>query len=546
MRSLPAGWPDPSEPDQTTPTVYLHLVDSVWPPAAGDLAAGYVECGSWHIDRDLVGSLLPGQVRAPSGFSVATGGVSIPQPDGVRLAPWRAGDRRVVPPASVELIASYDGPTGATAFVLGTFRVAPISGRVSEPSLMFDLVEEWSALKRPNTVQQYDDHNPLHVPGAYSSTPYDPARIVEQIAADAGFTVSVSDFGTSIRSIYFPPELSAMECLQQIVSSNMGAAFVAADGSIKVLSYDQLVGADTVVQDLDVLTDFADLEWVIDQSEACDRVEVRFTTPSYRGLDYGDVTDGDQRPNAAWVAAETLSIPAGGSRDYVVDPGFATFTRPGSRAVSGNTAANGSGSIVPLMWDGIDQGSVRYRSSGRIEFTLVNSSGGTLYLVEGDGQPSFLQTDWRDSSTSDAGSVLAWGADEYGAVNPLSVDFGRLVQTVADAQVLLDRIVSRVRYARWRINSVAVRPDIRREIGDLVWVNFPEEGLSAKALVTSVSVAGEPGGISQTVDLAILRPLIRDFDEAWEAALPGATVADFNALWAGKTIADFNFNPLNT
>lgn len=543
MRDYPPDWPVTDGLDDTLPTLYLHLIGSLWPPATDDLPAGYAEVGSWNIDRDLVGSLLPGQVRAPSGFSVATAGATIGQPAAGRLAPWKTGASKVVPPDRGELIASFDGPTGATAFVLGTFKIDPISGKASEPSLSIELVEEWATLKRRHTTHQQVDSF-----GGDSHDDTDASTFVEQIADDAGFTHDIPALGNTMTSIYFPGETTAMECLQQLLEANLGAAFVTGDGTIKALTFEQLSGDGDPAGALDVLTEFADLEWVIDPSEAIDFVEIKYSPPQYVEADPSSTT-AQRRAASVWVADVDNAMGPGSVRNYDFDPGGAFgYTELGG---SGHYGGDVTGSDVKGTTGGSDElqpdYAIRPKSSGRFVFRLLNSTGHGSFLVNNaDGLPSFMDTAWFDKPQTDSAKSLTWGVDEANAQNPLTIDFGKLIQNDADAQKILDRIVSRVRLARWRINSVSVKPDLRHEIGDLVWVSFPEEGLSTKALITSVSLAGEPGSITQTLDLAILAPLIRDFNEAWDAAHPGATIADFNTLWAGKTIADFNDNPLST
>ena len=532
MRAFPGTWPVTDGKDDTLPDVYIHIVGSAWPPAHDDCLAGYATVDAWTINRDLVAALMPGQMATQSGLSVSRGTCVIAQSAGERMAPWKAGNRRVFPEGTIELIASYDGPTGSTAFLLGTFRLDPVSGKASESSVSLEFVEDWVSLRRPNTVHQVGEvyYNP-------ESSPYDPARVVEQIAEDAGFAHDIPDFGTEITSIYFPGDRDALSCLQDIIASNLAAARVDADGQIVALTYEQLAGDGDVVETLDVLDKLVDLEWVIDPAESFDRVEVKFGTPQYRNYNE-DVSDGGTNPlfraTAAWTALDQSWIAASGTRVFTFDPGCATgYDFEGLATVTGNTLATGLGTPVSLLRSYIQP------STGRAEITLQNPDAAKRYMVSGDGKPCYLLTGWKDASTPDAVRTLAWGADAYTAVNPLSVDLGKLIQREVDARMILDRIVSRAKRARWRINSVNVAPDLRREIGDIVWLEFTEDGLRTKVLVTSVNNSGVPGNFSQVLGLAVLGPIIRDHNDAWA---PGSTIADWNAKWADgvKTYADYN------
>jgi hypothetical protein len=550
MRTFPAGWPDPSEPDQTLPVLYVHLIGASWPPEAGDCPAGYAEVASWQVERQLVGTLLAGQVATPSGFAMATGNCSIAQP-AARLAPWKKGSARVAPVDNVELIASFDGPTGDTAFRLGTFRLDPISSTQSAPSLSLEMVEDWVALRRPHSVRQmrFVGGAPIPIDDPESS-PYDPARIIEQIVDDAGFSVDVPDFGTEITSIYFPEDVDALTCVQQIVAAHLGAVRSDVEsGGLTVLTYEDLSGsAVDPVDTLNVLDKFEDLTWVIDPGEVFDRVEVRFTIPKYLTTADLDNQTGNafiaiKRAIAVWEATDKTYLNAGAELEYVIDPGSAwSSAYPG---VSSNTKSDGSGETNYVLLDDNSVGSLNEVSTGRLLIKLQNSTGVRQWLTVEDGNPSFLNTFWKDVSSDDGATLLSWGADAYTARNPMSVDLGKLIQRRADAQVILDRIVSQVREARPRIESVNIVPDLRRELGDIVWVDFPEEGLHTKAILTKITNGGSAGSLTQVVDLVLLGPRIRDFNEAWDAAIPGATIADFNAKWSGKTIADFNQDPLN-
>ncbi|VXB81707.1 hypothetical protein [Aeromicrobium sp. 9AM] len=554
MRTYPAGWVDPSDPDQTAPDVYLHLVDSAWPPANDDddCPAGYAKVGTWNLTADLKGSLLPGQVATPSGFASSSGSATIGQPESGRIAPWKAGDQRALIPSAVELIASHDGPLGDTAFLLGTLRVDPVSSKESDPSLSIQIIEDWVALRRPHTVVQErfgifgGAPQPIDDPASY---PYDPARIVEQIAEGTGFAYDVPEFGAELTSIYFPGNMDALTCLQQLVAAHLGAVRVTVDGTITVLTYDQLSGA-TVdpVDTVSVLDKLEDLEWVIDPAESYDRVEVKFTPPDYISIqDFDDETGNDyialERAMSAWIAAPKTRIEPGHAREYVIDPGTAWSTA--TEVINSDTKTNGTGTSHYVLdtYEGI--GALTELSTGRLVIKVQNTTGVRRWLVENDGNPSYLVTYWKDSAGTDDGVVLSWGADAASAYNPLSVDLGKMVQRTEDASVILSRIVGQVREARPYIPNVNVVPDLRRELGDIIWVDFPEEGLHTKAIITKNTIGGQDGKITQQLGLAFLGPRIRDFNDAWD--LTGSpTIADWNTLWAGKTIADFNANPLDT
>lgn len=176
MQERPAGWPVEGAVE-TVPEVFVRMPGATWPPAMGGIPAGTGACGSWNINRDLTGGFLPGQVRAASGFSVATADVAIPQP-AVPLSPWGA---QLSPGGRAELYASHDGANGSTALPLGKFRVDPISGASSDASLNLELIEDSGRLKRPVAIKW-----------AYTSSDadkysMDASWVLDQIARAGGY-----------------------------------------------------------------------------------------------------------------------------------------------------------------------------------------------------------------------------------------------------------------------------------------------------------------------------------------------------------------------
>lgn len=158
MQSKPENWPA-SSAVETIPEVFLKIEDSNWPPAKDGTPAGTAVAGEWSVDRELVGSHLPGQVRGPSGFSVATGSVSFPQAQGSQLSPWGRGGLRVGPGGQSVLFASHDGPEVGSGVSLGQFRIAPISGSNTSNTVDLELEDRTIQLNRPFTLRW--EYNPV-------------------------------------------------------------------------------------------------------------------------------------------------------------------------------------------------------------------------------------------------------------------------------------------------------------------------------------------------------------------------------------------------
>ena len=144
MQVLPAGWPA----DAAVETVPDIVADF------GASAPGAVSLADWSIARQLTGSLLPGQVRAGTGFSVASGSVSFPQTV-PPLSPWGKGAQKLVPGGRCAVYATHDAGVGRLA--LGSFLASQASGAVSDPAVSVDLVEDQARLRKRVSVPGLSD-----------------------------------------------------------------------------------------------------------------------------------------------------------------------------------------------------------------------------------------------------------------------------------------------------------------------------------------------------------------------------------------------------
>lgn len=177
--SLPVGWPAASEVE-TLPTVWLALDAMAWPPAADGRAPGVVPVSSWQVERELVGSALPGNIRARSGLSVGTASAEIAQV-AKGLTPWAlAASRRVITGAKADLYASHDGWASAARVDFGDWRVAPTSGALGSAGVSVELVER----QYRGRVQEHR-MPPPDMPLTGSET--DPAWIIDRLARQMGY-----------------------------------------------------------------------------------------------------------------------------------------------------------------------------------------------------------------------------------------------------------------------------------------------------------------------------------------------------------------------
>lgn len=165
--TLPSGWPAQSV-SQVLPGVYVTL------PSLGTLAVG-----SWQLERELQGALLPGNVRAASGITIGSGSVAVRgiEADGSIWSPW-SQSHPVSPGGTASWFASYGGPTSAAKVSLGDWQISPQSGSLASPSSRsIELVErQYTGTTQPNAIQ-------ADAAGVF----VDPVFVVDQLARQLGY-----------------------------------------------------------------------------------------------------------------------------------------------------------------------------------------------------------------------------------------------------------------------------------------------------------------------------------------------------------------------
>jgi hypothetical protein len=142
----------------------------------GASAPGSVSVSDWSIARQLTGSLLPGQVRAGTGFSVASGSVGFPQTT-PPLSPWGKGAQKLVPGGRCSVYATPDA--GVSRLALGSFLANQASGAVSDPAVTVDLIEDQTRLRKRVTVPGLSD--------VVGTIGVDAVWLIDQIARTGGY-----------------------------------------------------------------------------------------------------------------------------------------------------------------------------------------------------------------------------------------------------------------------------------------------------------------------------------------------------------------------
>lgn len=491
MREYPPEWPDTDGFVEQLPTVYVHIVDSAWPPANDDMdtPTGWAVCSSWEIECELDAPLLPGQINAAAKFVTAKASCTIPQPAGGMLAPWRAGGEKLPSSGHAELVASHDGPTGATAFLLGRFLLDPIKGKLSDPYLTLTLIQDTLRLRKNHTM-------PPSISGGTFTAEFSPTQLLEHAAAVNNFTLSsTADFPSRVVSSYFSATTEELNAMQEIVAANLGVMFLAMDGAtIQVKDADYLLGTGDVVDVLDVSKDFDDLSWSQDLGAAVDRVEVTYQPPVLTGSPHPTYTTSV----GLWTAARGTRILAGGTLRVTFDPGMPAYWAPLTTVPVANAAPDGTGTILFMSM------TITPLTSGAVRLTIANPNGVPAYLVTDDNRPWTISPARQDISSTSTQQTLAWGVSAAASTNTLTFNLGRNIQRTEDAQDILDRIVARVTASTYVLESVRVPLDFRRELADLYRAEASEVEFDSRLLVTGLKLTGSSGEIVQTLSAAAL------------------------------------------
>jgi hypothetical protein len=524
VRAYPAAWPVSDGLADELPTVYFHMVGYAWPPANPDAGcpAGWAEVSDWEIECELDAPLLPGQIKSDPKFTAATGKCTVEIPQGVVLAPWRAGSERTPDNGKAELWASYDGPTGSTRMLLGQFVLDPMKGNVQNPYLAVTFVQDTIRLRKDHTI-------PTTV-----SSPMIPLRVLEYAATSNGFAFHpIGGLLISSAFIYFPRKTDQLDAMQQIVQANLAAMFLSMDGStIEIRNHEYLAGSGPVHEVVDVEDQFDKLEWSQDPNAKVDRVEVTYVPPL---LDTRPIGPAPFNTAAAYTVPKGMGIPPGATAVFEFDPGsyiaplafgpgFGTPLAPGSFQIIANQYSSGTGDAYVL------NGTITQRSSGNWLVSIPNPHGIGLHLVlpydppprmvsgswvapadrgwdAGKSTPSFIPGTIDRATESESAITIAWGAPSDAATNVLQFNMGRNVQYAVDAQRILDLVVVRATNPTYVIEDVQLPLDFRRELADLYRVRAPSYGFDQRALVTKLKLDGDKNHIHQTASLAIL-PLV--------------------------------------
>lgn len=223
---LPDNWPAPS-PSQTLPGVYVMLPD-----------LGMMAVGSWSLERELQGALLPGNVRAASGISIGSGSVTVRgiESDGSIRTPW-SPNARVKAGGDASWFASYDGPALDASVPLGQWQISPQSGSVASPaSRTIDLVEkQYAGTSALNKISGdgFQDGEPVFLVDqlarqiGYYSTPKPSPTCVLSIPLAGGFATEVGTLKTALNNFADPDSVTSWSSENGRIKMHGGQVMIA-------------------------------------------------------------------------------------------------------------------------------------------------------------------------------------------------------------------------------------------------------------------------------------------------------------------------------
>lgn len=354
--------------------------------------------------------------------------------------------------------------------------------------------------------------------------------------------------------------------LEEVASQTLSAAWMDEEGVLHFApsgAIRQAPPVQTITTSKDVLA----MSWSDRVLSVASRVTVSYLHPALSSgtsqsvvvaqgsritLARGDLDESTYSPDAKedWFGVDDSPTRLPGSVGWSeYNTGIGTYT--GATYYIGDEAATGTqgGGLAITM-----------TQTGLSEWTVIHdaASVGAGVTAETATYPATAGTGlWARNLSNPLPLIRAWGRVEWleretttlvDSVGPhLRVDLGGSATAETAARVR-DYLRSLIETAIPRITRLEVRPDPRRQIGDVVTIDSPDFlGVSIRCLITGISESMSRDGHTQQLSLDVLSMTSASLTwEEWEQALPGTlTFAQWRALRsAGDTYDDFNNDPL--
>lgn len=364
------------------------------------------------------------------------------------------------------------------------------------------------------------------------------AHTADDVGVWATPTAEIDLSYSPLHAAFGVEDATAWDTAQEIATKTMGALWISEAGVFTYRNGNRMRGTSTPVETVEALDSLASLDWTVDPAEIADRVELTYTPTnviaSKAATTLWEATDSVR---VAAHASVTLNVDIEGTTNDIASfiPVWDTSiddARMSRWAASTSPAGNGerpSDDAVSIT--------ARLVSMSRIRIQITNNTDAPLWLVDGNGEPCLILRCSLHIAPSEP-ATIASGVAEDDAASPLSVDAGAWVQNLDAAQRMLDWLTGQTQTAKPTLNQVAVKPNLARQIGDVIRLTDGHTGLRAHAIITGITLDGGPDGYTQNLDVTLLDVVFSDFDN-WLEANSIVTFADFDAWLAANTITDF-------
>lgn len=384
--------------------------------------------------------------------------------------------------------------------------------------------------------------------GQFAALQVTPFAAADDLALWSAPKAALKPLGADVGVPIVPPEMDAWTAVQDLSSAYCAATVVGLDGIAKVLTRDDLAGVGAAGVTTDIGAEWADLPWSLDPEDSADRIEVTYYPPSITKVPTGTSTLAAE----VWRAAEVIAVPAG---QTITIPAvfenraalnlFTWFVIPTAAdplwsqrsTIIAFDNPNGTGS--PLSGTQFLANAVQV-STTTATVKVRNLTNAPMYLVDGNGEPALILRAGQVASY-ETPALVERGASAEAAERPFAVDLSTWVQSQAEAVRIADYLWGRLSGGGlWKVSGVQCRLDWGHDLARVLRGQHPVTGLDTKVLTAKVAYSGEPGEVTQSLDLVVLPPTWADFDSRWL----GKTWANFDTAWSGKTWDDFDANPL--
>lgn len=355
-------------------------------------------------------------------------------------------------------------------------------------------------------------------------------------------TARVQDTGSLLAGVFNLKSSTCWEVIQDAAKSTMGGAWMDETGTLIYRNRESLRSGrpvETVIAEERLDT----LAWETSVEDIADRVELTYRPTSVASDALARIT--------LWKADAPYSILANSSIEILVNITGSTDRTSGFLPIWDTTTAGEDG-VRMSRWaasrsrngDGErpedSSLSIRARVTGpsQVKITITNRTAYDLWTVDGNGNPCLILRTTLQVAIGDELTVSA-GKPESSSITPFTFSAGSWVQDAVTAQEMLGWLASQTAQAEPTIPGVGVKPDLTRQLGDIVVVTDDFTQLRSKALITGAAVSGDHAGYQQHLTMALLAETFRSLD-AWCLAKKITTFTGLDAALASAGVVTFD------